>query len=151
MFYQGLVILIVYVDDGMFLGKSEHQLSNIVKEFKDIGLDIQDQWHPTEYVGVNIWKHDDGSSEFTQCAIIDSIIEDIGLYYAKAETNSLPAAAQMPLHAFNDSHYFNYLSIVSKLNEIVQTMQPEADPCKGVWRINCVFGWVVDEDLSLRD
>ena len=109
----------------MFLGKSERQLSNIVKELQDIGLDIEDQGHPEDYVGVNIRKHDDGSYEFTQCALIDSIIEDVGLSYAKATTKPIPAAVQKPLHSFKDSPYFNndfnYCSVVCKLNYIAQT------------------------------
>ena len=44
----------VYVDDGMFLGKSEHQLSNIVKELQGVGLDIEDLGHPVDYISVNI-------------------------------------------------------------------------------------------------
>ena len=58
----------VYVDNGMFLVKSEHQLSNIAKELQDVGLDIEDQGYPVNSVGVNILKHDDGSYEFTQLA-----------------------------------------------------------------------------------
>ena len=101
------VIFIVYVHDEMFLGKSEHQLSNIVKKLQGVGLDIEDQGHPKDYVSVNIQKHDDGSYECTQCDLIDSIIEDIGLSYAKATTKPVLATVQKLLHAFKDSSYFN--------------------------------------------
>ena len=47
-FCQESVIFIVYVDDGMFLGKSECQLSNILKELQDVGVDIEHQGHPAE-------------------------------------------------------------------------------------------------------
>ena len=106
----------LYVDDGMFLGKSEHKLSNIVKELQGIGLDIEDQGHPADYVGVNIQKHGDSSYEFTQHALIDSIIEDVALPYAKTTAKPILAAVQKPLHAFKDSPYFN-----NDLNYIAQT------------------------------
>ena len=50
----------------MSLGKSECQLSNNVKELQDVGLNIGDQGHPTDYIVVHIGKDDDGSYEFTQ-------------------------------------------------------------------------------------
>ena len=40
--------------DEMFLRKSECQLFNIVKELQDVGLDIKDEGHPADYIGVNI-------------------------------------------------------------------------------------------------
>ena len=43
---------------------SECQLSKIVKELQDVGLDIEEQWHPADYVVINMWKLDDGSYEF---------------------------------------------------------------------------------------
>ena len=128
MIYRGLVIFIVHVDDGMFSGKTECQLSNIVKELQNIGLDIEDQGHPVDYVGLNKQKHDDGPYEFTQCALIDSVIEDVGLSYTKAATKPIPAAVQKPLHAFKDfpsfRNDFNYCSVVGKLNYIAQTTWP---------------------------
>ena len=49
-----------YVDVGMFLWKSEWQLSKIMKELQDDCLDIEDQGYPADYFGINIWKHDGG-------------------------------------------------------------------------------------------
>ena len=34
MFYKGDVIFIVYVDDGIFLGNNDKQLSDIIQEIK---------------------------------------------------------------------------------------------------------------------
>ena len=46
---------------------------------KTKGLNIEDQGHPANYVGVNIKKLHDGIYEFTQCALIDSIMDDIDI------------------------------------------------------------------------
>ena len=97
------------------LRKSEHQLSNIVKELKVVGLDIEDQGHLAGYAGVNIGKHDDGSYEFTQCALIDSIKEDVCLSHAKATTKPIPAAVKKPLNVFKDSFSSTMTSITAQL------------------------------------
>ena len=89
-----------------------------MKELQDVSLDINNQGHPAAYVGVNTWKHDDGSYEFKQHALIDSIIDDIGLSYAKATTKPILVAVPKPLHPFKDFSYFNYCSIIGKINNI---------------------------------
>ena len=77
-FFRDDVIFMVYVDDGIFIGNDDEQLQAIIKEMQDLGLNIEDQGHPADYVGVNIRKLKDGSYEFTQRALIDSIISDVG-------------------------------------------------------------------------
>ncbi len=73
----------VYVDDGIFVGSDDTQLQDIIKEIQNLGLNIEDQGHPADYVGVNINKLRDGSYEFTQRALIDSIIEEVRLKDSK--------------------------------------------------------------------
>ena len=63
-----------------------------MKEIQDVALDIEDQGHIGYNVSVNIWKYDDGSYEFIQHVLIDSIVDDIGLYYAKATAKLIPTA-----------------------------------------------------------
>ncbi len=84
-FFCGDIIFMVYMNDGIFLGSNNLQLQEGIKEIQNLGLNIEDQGHPADYVGVNIKKLKDGSYEFTQRALIDSIIDDIGLKDAKAK------------------------------------------------------------------
>jgi hypothetical protein len=70
----------------------------------------------------------DGSYEFTQRALIDSIIEDVGLKDAKVKL--VPAKVSLRLHAFKDEPPFdldfNYRSAVGgKLNYLAQTTRPD--------------------------
>ncbi len=109
----------VYVDDGIFLGSDDLQLQDVIKEIQDLGLNIEDQCHPADYVeGVNIKMLKDGSFEFTQCALIDFIIDDVKLKDAKVKP--VPAKVSLRLHKFKDEHSFdldfNCRSAVSKLN-----------------------------------
>ncbi len=84
-FFCGDIIFMVYVDDGIFLGSDDSQLQEVIKEIQNLGLNIEDQGHSVDYVGVNIKKLKDGSYEFTQRALIDSIIDDSGLKDAKVK------------------------------------------------------------------
>eukprot|EP00804_Cyclotella_cryptica_P020467 CCRYP_014430-RA/>CCRYP_014430-RA protein AED:0.47 eAED:0.47 QI:0/0/0/1/1/1/2/0/79 len=51
----------VYVDDGLFFGSDDDTLSIIIKRLRDSGLNIEDQGHPADYVGVNIKRTRDGN------------------------------------------------------------------------------------------
>ncbi len=117
----------VYVDDGIFLGSYDSQLQEVIKEIQNIGLNIEDQGHPADYVGVNIKKLKGGSHEFTQQALIDSIINVVRLKDAKVK--SVPAKVSLQLHAFKDEPTFdlnfNYRSAVGTLNYLTQTTRPD--------------------------
>ena len=78
-FYKGDIVFIVYVDDGIFLGNSDKQLSDIIQEVKSSGLDVEDQGHTADYVGINISKTRDGYFQFSQETLIDNIIKDVNL------------------------------------------------------------------------
>jgi hypothetical protein len=84
-FFRSDIIFMVRVDDGIFLGSNDLQLQKVIKDIQNLGLNIEDQGHPADYVGVNIKKLKDGSYEFTQQALIDSIIDDVGLEDAKVK------------------------------------------------------------------
>jgi hypothetical protein len=94
----------VYVDDGIFLGNDDDQLKAIIHEIQGIGLNIEDQGHHSDYVGVNIKKLKDGSYEFTQRVLIDAIIADANLTDAKVKP--VPAKVSIQLHAFKDAPPF---------------------------------------------
>jgi hypothetical protein len=122
-FFRGDNIFMVYVDDGIFLGSNDLQLQEVIKEIQNLGLNIEDQGHPADYVGVNVKKLKDSSYEFTQQALIDSIINDVGLKDAKVKP--VPAKVSLQLHAFKDEPAFdlnfNYRSAAGKLNYPAQT------------------------------
>jgi hypothetical protein len=123
-FYRDDVIFMVYVDDGIFLGNNDTQLQNAIKELQGLGLNIEDQSHPADYVGVNISKLRDGFYKFTQCALIDSIINDVGLNDSKSK----PVPTKQ-LHALKDDPPFdldfNYQSAVGKLNYLAHTTRAD--------------------------
>ncbi len=126
-FFPDDIIFMVYVDDRIFLGNNDSKLQEAIKDIQNLGLNIEDQGHPADYGGVNIKKLCDGSYEFTKCALIDSIINDVELKYAKVKP--VPAKESLQLHAFKDKPPFNldfnYRSAVDKLNYLAQTRRPD--------------------------
>jgi hypothetical protein len=129
-FYRGNVIFIVYVDDGIFIGADDDEITKAIREIREAGLDIEDQGHPADYVGVSIKKHRNGYIELSQRALIDSIVQDCCL--EDAYTKPVPAKTNLQLHAFKSlkpfsecNFPFNYRSITGKLNYLGQTTRPD--------------------------
>jgi hypothetical protein len=126
-FFRDDIIFMVYVDDGIFLGNDDLKLQAATQEIQELGSNIEDQGHPADYVGVNIKKLQDGSYEFTQRALIDAIINNVGLQDAKVKP--VPAMVSLKLHAFKDEPPFdldfNYRSAVGKHNYLAQTTRPD--------------------------
>jgi hypothetical protein len=126
-FFCGDIIIMVYVDDGISLDSNDLQLQEVIKEIQNLGLNIEDQGHPADYVGANIKKLKDGSYEFTQQALIDFIIDDVGLKDAKVKP--APTKVSLQLQASKDEPAFdlnfNYRSAVGKLNYLAQTTRPD--------------------------
>jgi hypothetical protein len=90
-FFRGDIIFMVYVDNGIFLGSNDLQLQEVIKEIQDLGLNIEDQGHPADYVeGVNIKKLKEGSYEFTQRALIDVIPSSMMLNLRMRRSNQSP-------------------------------------------------------------
>jgi hypothetical protein len=99
-FYCSVIICMISVGDGIFLGADDAQLLQAIKEIQDSGLNIEDQGHPANYARVNTKKLCNGSYKFTQHALIDSIIEDTGLNDSKMKP--VLAKISLHLHAFKD-------------------------------------------------
>jgi hypothetical protein len=126
-FFHDDIIFMVYVDNGIFLGNYDSKLQEAIKDIQDLGLNIKDQGHPADCAGVNIKKLRDSLYEFTQHALIDSIINDIGITDVKVKP--VPAKVSLQLHAFKDKPpfnlNFNYSSAVCKLNYLAQATRPD--------------------------
>jgi hypothetical protein len=109
------------------LGNDDTQLKQAIQEIQDVGLNIEDQGHPADYVGVSIEKLCNGSYEFTQRALNDAIINNVGINDSR--TKPVPAKVSLRLHAFEDEPTFdldfNYKSVVGKLNYLAQTTCPD--------------------------
>jgi hypothetical protein len=129
-FYRDDVIFIVYVDDGIFISGNDVAITRAIRDITESGLEIEDQGHPSDYVGVSIKKHRNGYYEFTQRALIDSIIDDVGL--GDTFTKPVPAKSSKLLYHHKDSPSFSecgfsfgYRSVTGKVSDLAQTTRPD--------------------------
>ncbi len=53
-FYRGDTIFIVYVYNRIVIGDNNDQILAIIAQIQSLGLKIEDQGHPADYIGVNI-------------------------------------------------------------------------------------------------
>jgi len=128
-FYRGSLVFLVYVDDGIFVSLDGSSIDSVIKELMDTNLKLEDQGHPADYVGVNIKKLEDESYEFTQPALTQQIIKDVGLD-PKSATKPIPMCAQRLLHhhldsPLHDESKFKYRSVIGKLNYLAQCTRPD--------------------------
>ncbi len=103
------------------------QLQDVINEIQNLGLNIEDQGHPADYVGVNIKKLKHCSFEFTQSVLLDSIIDDVRLKDAKVKP--VPVKVSLWLHMIKKEPPFDldfsHRSAVGKLNYLAQTTRPD--------------------------
>jgi hypothetical protein len=109
-FYRDDVIFIVYVDDGIFISGSDDSITKAIRDITESGLEIEDQGHPADYVGVAIKKHQNSYYEFTQRALTDSIIDDVDI--GDAYTKPIPAKSSTLLLHHKDSPAFADLTSI---------------------------------------
>ncbi len=111
------------VDNGIFLGNDNAQLQQRPsRRFRT--------WDSTFKIKATrqiMWESV-SRSWFIQCALIDTIINDVGINDSR--TKPIPAKVSLRLHAFKDEPAlfdlnFNYRSVVSKLNYLAQTTCPD--------------------------
>jgi hypothetical protein len=70
------------------------------KEIADIqaaGLEISVEQNVTEFLGVKITEHQDGTFELTQPHLIEGILEDLNLEKENVVVKQTPAASTAPL------------------------------------------------------
>jgi hypothetical protein len=105
----------------------DQQLCDIINKLRNLKLFIEDQCHPTDYVGVSIKKLKNSVIELSQRALIDSIIFDVALSNSKVK--AVPAKVSEVLCTHLDkppfSLNFGYRSVIGKLNYLAQTTRPD--------------------------
>ena len=65
----------MHVDEGIFVSLDGSNIDDTIKELQRENLKIEDQVHPTDYVGFNISILENNSYKFTQPALARQIIE----------------------------------------------------------------------------
>jgi hypothetical protein len=77
-FYYGKMIFIVYTDDTILLGPDKDEIDVLVKKLGKT-FNIEDQGELSDYLGIKIERKPDGTLEWTQPTLTQSILKDLKL------------------------------------------------------------------------
>jgi hypothetical protein len=127
-YYKGTVML-VYVDDTILLGPTREGISTVMHLLHS-QFSIEDKGEISDYLGVKVTKHQNGSITLTQPHLIQSILSDLHLLDNKQATSrTLPALTTKILHPDTEGtpfdNSFHYRSVIGKLNFLEKSTRPE--------------------------
>jgi hypothetical protein len=119
-YYRGKTMYVLYTDDSILAGPDEAEIDQIIKEMKQVKLDITVEGGLEDFLGINIDRKKDGSINLTQPHLIDQILKDLRLDDENVTTKDTPASSSKILRRHTDSEpfdgSFNYRSVIGKLN-----------------------------------
>ena len=74
-FYYGKTVFIVYTDDTILLGPDKDEIDLLVRRLSR-SFKIEDQGDLSDYLGIKIERKPDGTLEWTQPTLIQSILKE---------------------------------------------------------------------------
>ena len=121
LFYRGTAIYVLYTDDSILAGPDQQELEQVVKDMKEVGLDLTVEGTVEDFLGVHIHRDTKaGTFVLTQRRLIDSILEELGLNKDNVTTKSTPGSSSKLLSRHPNSdpfdNHFHYRRIIGKLN-----------------------------------
>ena len=127
-FYHGSVVYVTYVDDSIIQGPDDEEIQEVLRKMKLAGLDYTIEGGIDDFLGVNIDRREDGTINFTQPQLINSILDEVGLK-SDSKTKDIPALSSRILKRHLNSPdfdgSFDYRSIVGKLNYLEKSTRPD--------------------------
>ena len=128
-YYRNTVVLMIYVDDGIFIAPRQQEIDEAYKLMVTQLTDkegvihrpykMTDERDLADYLGVKINRLPDGKIKLSQPQMINSILEDLGMSEATT-TKPTPAATTVKLHCDINSKpasdNWHYRSVVGKMN-----------------------------------
>ncbi len=121
-------IYVLYMDDSILMGPDFQELDKIIKDMKKVGLDLTVKGDISDFLGISIQHHKDGTVHLTQPHLINSILEGLGLHADNAKAKSTPVASSKLLSQHDDApphdESFHYRQIIGKLNHLEKSTQP---------------------------
>ncbi|KAL7460335.1 hypothetical protein ACHAXS_002092 [Conticribra weissflogii] len=94
---------------------------------QEMGICIDNQGHPVDYVSVNIKKLPDGYYMFLQLTMIEAILMDLGMSIMCQclHQNNFMITLHQNQFCEHDKYDFNYQSVMGKINYLAQTSRPD--------------------------
>ena len=132
-FYRDDVIFFFYVNDGIFVSKSEQSIDKAIADLRDAKkakqtFKLEEQGDIADYLGINFQHMPDGTLKLWQPHLIDQILEDVGIN-PRERVKTTPAISSRILKRCKDapSHKpnFDYRSVIGKLNFLEKSSRPD--------------------------
>jgi Reverse transcriptase (RNA-dependent DNA polymerase) len=113
----------VYVDDGVLIDPDPKEIAKAMTDMQSM-FDVQDEGELSDYLGVKVNQHADGSIEFTQPQLIDSILEDLNLLdhggMGRSKPADTPCKHDSKMNGDEGGKIFDYhwmyRSVIGKMN-----------------------------------
>jgi hypothetical protein len=126
-FYRGVTIFLVYVDDAILCGPKREEIDAIIAELASL-FDITDEGDLDEYLGVKISRPTPDTIDLRQPHLIQQILDDMGMK-PNTKTKAKAAPSSTILRRDLDGAPFletwDYRSIIGKLNFLEKSTRPE--------------------------
>jgi len=124
------VTYVLYTGDSILTRPDLKELDRIIQEMKWVGLELTVEGDISDFLGVNIQRHDDMKVHLTQPHLIDSILEELGLQANSAKSKATPATSSKLLGRHDDAPphdeaSFHYRHIIGKLNYLKKITRPD--------------------------
>ncbi len=128
-FYRGKTMYALYTDDSILAGPDQAEIDQIIKEMKQVKLDITVEGDLQDFLGVHIERMPDGTIQLTQPHLIDQILDDLRLNDDNVAEKTIPATSSKLLSRHSDSepfdNSFNYRSVIGKLNYLEKSTRSD--------------------------
>ena len=137
-YYRGPVALMIYTDDGIFIGPTQGHIDEcydlLSKEFTDENGVTHRAFRMTvegelaDYLGVKIQQLPNGTIKLYQPHLIKQILEDMG-FNERTTVKSTPASTaakiSRDLHGPAFDEAWSYRSVIGKLNFLEKSTRPD--------------------------
>ena len=128
-FYRGHSIYVLYTDDSILAGPDEDELNQIVEDMKTSGLKLTVEGDISDFLGVKVDRHPDGTIHMTQPQLIDSTLKDLRLEGPDTHIKNTPAKVGVTLTRHQESEpfdgHFDYRSVIGKANYLEKSTRPD--------------------------
>jgi hypothetical protein len=119
-FYRGSTMCVLCTDNSVLAGPDKAKTNQIIKEMQKAKLNITVEGDLEDFLGINIDRRKDGTTNLTQPHLIDQILKDLHLEDENVTTKDTPASSSKMLRRHTDSEpfdgSFNHRSVIGKLN-----------------------------------
>jgi Reverse transcriptase (RNA-dependent DNA polymerase) len=124
LFFRGPVTLCMWVDDVCLCAKTQEQIKQVITELR-AEFDLTEEGELSEYLGLSIKRHSNGSFELTQSGLIEKIIKAVGL--ENANPNHVPATETLGSCKDEPPHdeEWSYPSVIGMLLYLAGNTRPD--------------------------